>query len=107
MSWLMLTFSSSDDTQPPHRPGFDALLSPACDGAVDKDLNRLDSREPNLPSTAIPSRHQEIVAGGLLELESQISVASMPGFSSGGMILIFTVSGGTEHREKGGGTGAC
>lgn len=49
----------------------------------------------------MPSRHQEIIAGGLLELESQISVASMPGFSSGGSIVIFTVSGATAEYGNG------
>lgn len=54
----------------------------------------------DLPVTAMPSRHQEIFAGGLLELESQISVASIPGFNSGGSIVIFTVSGATVEQGK-------
>ncbi|CAH2009050.1 unnamed protein product [Acanthoscelides obtectus] len=34
------------------------------------------------PCTGIPSRHHDSLAGGLLELESQINVASSPGLSS-------------------------
>lgn len=59
---------------PPHKPAFDALFT---------------------PSTDIPSFHQLNLAGGLLELESQISVASTPGVNSTGSTRIFAVSGAT------------
>ena len=51
-----------------------------------------------LPSTGIPSFHHETFDGGLLELESQSNVASMPGFSSSGTTVILTVSGATEMK---------
>lgn len=74
-----MIFNSSDETVPPHRPGFDALL---------------------IPSTGIPSFHQLSFAGGLLELESQISVASTPGTNSAGSTRILTVSGATAARKR-------
>lgn len=39
------------------------------------------------------------MAGGLLELESQIKVASSFGFSSAGSWRILTVSGGSEFGK--------
>lgn len=50
-----------------------------------------------MPSTGMPSFHQLNLAGGLLELESQMSVASTPGTSSAGSTRILTVSGATVH----------
>lgn len=76
ISCVTLTFNSSDETVPPHNPGFDALF---------------------MPSTGMPSFHQLNLAGGLLELESQMSVASTPGTSSAGSTRILTVSGATVH----------
>lgn len=74
----MFTYISSVDTEPPQSPGRLARLS---------------------PSTGMPSFHQLIFAGGLLELESQISLARMPGTRFLGATLILTVSGGTRGRE--------
>lgn len=76
ISCVTLIFKSNDDTVPPHNPDFDVPLT---------------------PSTGIPSFHQVIFAGGLLELESQIIVASMPGTNSSGSTRILTVSGATIH----------
>lgn len=45
----------------------------------------------------MPSRHHDNFAGGLLELESQIKVASSFGLSSAGSCLILTWSGGTAN----------
>lgn len=59
---------------PPHKPGFDPLF---------------------IPSTGIPSFQKLNFAGGLLELESQMRVASTPGTSSAGSTRILTVSGAT------------
>jgi len=56
---------------------------------------------PYIPSMEMPSFHQDSIAGGLLELESQMMVASMPGRSSSGSMRIFTVSGATVRRVKG------
>lgn len=53
------------------------------------------SRDNDLPSIGMPSFHQDNWAGGLLELESQMMVASMPGFNSSGSMRILTVSGAT------------
>lgn len=53
-----------------------------------------------LPCTGIPSRHQDKTAGGLLEAESQINVASTPGSNSSGSTLIFTASGATEMAYR-------
>jgi len=75
----MLTYISSVDTEPPQRPGLLAKLR---------------------PSTGMPSFHQLIFAGGLLELESQISLARMPGTRFLGTTLILTVSGGTEMENN-------
>lgn len=74
-----MIFNSRDETVPPHRPGFDALF---------------------IPSTGIPSFHQLSLAGGLLELESQISAASIPGTNSAGSTRILTVSGATVARKR-------
>lgn len=74
-----MIFNSNDETVPPHRPDFDALF---------------------IPSTGIPSFHQLSLAGGLLELESQKSVASTPGTNSAGSTRIFTVSGATAKRKR-------
>lgn len=63
------------DTVPPWRPGTVVLTKPL---------------------TGIPSTHQESLAGGLLELESQINAASSFGLSSGGSCRILTCSGGSE-----------
>lgn len=79
ISCVTLTFNSSDETVPPHNPGFDALF---------------------MPSTGMPSFHQLNLAGGLLELESQMSVASTPGTSSAGSTRILTVSGATVSRTQ-------
>ena len=51
------------------------------------------------PSTGIPSFHQDSVAGGLLELESQIKVAWLPGRKSIGSLRILIISGGTVGKE--------
>lgn len=64
---------------PPHSPDFDASFT---------------------PSTGMPSFHQLSLAAGLLELESQMSVASTFGFSSSGSTRILTVSGATVERNK-------
>lgn len=69
-----MTLSSEDETIPPQSPCFDEFVE---------------------PSTGIPSLHHVILAGGLLELESQNKLASAPGLSSSGSILILTVSGAT------------
>lgn len=74
MSWVTFNFSSNDDTVPPHRPGFESTL---------------------IPSTGIRALCQLIFAAGLLELDSQINVASTPGTNSSGCTRIFTVSGAT------------
>lgn len=76
ISCVTLIFNSSDETVPPHNPCFDALF---------------------IPSTGMPSFHQLNLAGGLLELESQMSVASTPDTSSAGSTRILTVSGATVH----------
>lgn len=73
-SLVMFNFSSMLDIFPPCNPGFVVL---------------------NNPCTGIPSRHQDNRAGGLLELESHVSVASSFGLSSGGSRRIFTWSGAT------------
>lgn len=78
ISCVTLIFKSNDDTVPPHNPGFDVAFT---------------------PSTGMPSFHQETFAGGLLELESQIIVASMPGTNSSGSTRILTVSGATEKKN--------
>lgn len=57
------------ETVPPCKPGFVVLIK---------------------PWTGIPSRHHDNFAGGLLELESQIKVASSFGLSSAGSCLILT-----------------
>jgi len=54
---------------------------------------------PYEPSMGMPSFHQDSFAGGLLELESQMIVASMPGRSSSGSMRILTVSGATERAS--------
>lgn len=54
----------------------------------------------NVPSMDMPSFHQDSFAGGLLELESQMMVASMPGRSSSGSMRIFTVSGATAKETR-------
>ncbi|KAI9583196.1 hypothetical protein GQX74_012413 [Glossina fuscipes] len=56
------------------------------------DENRRKKTLPPLPSIGMPSFHQDSLAGGLLELESHIIVASMPGFNSSGSMRILTVS---------------
>lgn len=71
----MLTYTSKAETEPPQSPG---------------RVERL------IPSIGMPSRHQDTLAGGLLELESQISLARTPGTRFLGSTLIFTVSGGTK-----------
>lgn len=53
-----------------------------------------------VPSMEMPSFHQDSFAGGLLELESQMMVASMPGRSSSGSMRIFTVSGATAKKTR-------
>lgn len=75
----MFNFNSILETFPPCKPAFDVLDN---------------------PGTGIPSFHQESFAGGLLELESQISVASSLGFKSVGSLRIFTCSGATKQRES-------
>lgn len=70
----MLSFSSILDTFPPWRPDFELLTSPC---------------------TGMPSLHQDSLAGGLLELESHVNVASSFGFNSAGSLRIFTCSGAT------------
>lgn len=77
-SCVAFIFSSYDETVPPHKPGFDTAL---------------------MPSTNIPSFHQLNLAGGLLELESQMSVASTPGTNSAGCVCTLTVSGATVHSN--------
>lgn len=82
ISCVTLIFNSSDETVPPHNPCFDALF---------------------IPSTGMPSFQKLNLAGGLLELESQMSVASTPGTSSAGSTRILTFSGATVqflHRNK-------
>jgi len=54
---------------------------------------------PYVPSMGMPSFHQDSFAGGLLELESQMMAASMPGRSSSGSMRILTVSGATERAH--------
>lgn len=77
-SCVAFIFNSYDETVPPHKPGFDTAL---------------------MPSTNIPSFHQLNLAGGLLELESQMSVASTPGTNSAGCVCTLTVSGATVHSN--------
>lgn len=48
---------------------------------------------------AMPSRHHDNWAGGLLELESQCNIASIPGFKSTGSMVILTVSGATNFQK--------
>lgn len=74
----MFSFNSIEDTLPPWRPGLVVLITPC---------------------TGMPSLHQDNFAGGLLELESHVSVASVFGLNSGGSFLILTVSGGTKIRS--------
>lgn len=72
-------FSSRVDTVPPCRPGTVVFTNPL---------------------TGIPSTHQDNLAGGLLELESQINDASSFGFNSAGSCRILTCSGGSEIEVK-------
>lgn len=75
ISCVTFILSNACDAVPPHNPGlYSVILS---------------------PGMAIPSRHQDNSAGGLLDDESQCNVASMPGFNSGGSTEILTVSGAT------------
>lgn len=53
-----------------------------------------------LPCTGIPSRHQDSVAGGLLEAASQNNVASTSGFNSSGSTRTLTVSGATVKIQN-------
>lgn len=75
---VMFNFNSILETFPPCKPAFDVFDS---------------------PGTGIPSFHQDSFAGGLLELESQIRVASSFGFKSAGSLRIFTCSGATKRTE--------
>lgn len=70
----MFNFNSIEEILPPCKPGLEEFEN---------------------PRTGIPSFHHDNFAGGLLELESQISVASIPGTKSVGSRRIFTCSGGT------------
>lgn len=78
-SGVMSKESTMLDTLPPWSPGFVTLVTPC---------------------TGIPSRHQLSRASGLLELESQVSVAIVPVFNSGGSFRITTWSGGTGIQRK-------
>jgi hypothetical protein len=53
-----------------------------------------------IPSTGMPSLCHVITASGLLELESHVSVASIPVFSSSGVTDILAVSGATVNENK-------
>lgn len=67
-----------DETTPPCRPGFELLVIPSV--------------------TDIPSLHQDISAGGLLEDPSHVKVATFPALSSSGSFFIRTCSGGTKIK---------
>uniref|UniRef100_A0A1B0A7G3 Uncharacterized protein n=1 Tax=Glossina pallidipes TaxID=7398 RepID=A0A1B0A7G3_GLOPL len=72
----------------------DSFSTPtAVDEGGGTNLGRSRRTPPPLPSIGMPSFHQDNLAGGLLELESHIIVASMPGFNSSGSMRILTVSG--------------
>lgn len=73
----MLTFNSNVETIPPQSPGLFVGFT---------------------PSTGIPSFHHDTTAEGLLELESQIKVASVPGRKSTGSLRILIISGGTVEQ---------
>lgn len=75
----MLILRVVDEIIPPHRPAWLATSFPF--------------------STGIPSFHQVSLAGGLLELESQNSVASVPTVRDFGSTLIFNVSGKTKKNH--------
>lgn len=75
ISCVTLIRNFACETVPPHNPGLCSVILS--------------------PGIAIPSRHHDNSAGGLLELESQCNVASIPGINSGGSTEILTVSGAT------------
>lgn len=80
MSCVTLILRLACDTVPNHNPGLVSVMLAL--------------------GMAIPSRHHDNWAGGLLELESQCRVASMPGFNSTGSTVILTVSGATVKNYK-------
>lgn len=80
MSCVMLSFTWVDEIFPPQRPAW--LLTP-----------------PSLVR-GIPSRYQFSLTGGLLELESQNRLASVPTVSARGSMRIFSVSGRTGKSVK-------
>lgn len=80
MSCVTFIFSNACDAVPPHNPALNSVMLS--------------------PGIAMPSRHQDNSAGGLLEEESQCNVAPIPGFNSGGSTEILTVSGATIIESK-------
>lgn len=76
----MLSFTCVDEILPPHKPGW--LETP-----------------PSLIK-GIPSLYQLSLTGGLLELESQNRLASVPAVNALGSTRIFKVSGKTADKEE-------
>lgn len=77
-SWVMLSLTWVEEIFPPHKPGW--LVTP-----------------PSLIK-GIPSLYQLSLTGGLLELESQNRLASVPAVNALGSMRIFKVSGKTVTR---------
>lgn len=80
MSWVMLSLTCVEEIFPPHKPGW--FVTP-----------------PSLIS-GIPSLYQPSRTGGLLELESQNRLASVPAVNAFGSMRIFKVSGKTVREEE-------
>lgn len=78
MSWVMLSLTWVEEIFPPHKPAW--LVTP-----------------PSL-IRGIPSLYQLSLTGGLLELESQNRLASVPAVNALGSMRIFKVSGKTVAR---------
>lgn len=80
MSWLMFIRTWVEEILPPHKPGW--FVTP-----------------PSLIK-GIPSLYQLNLTGGLLELESQNRLASVPAVNALGSTRIFKVSGKTVKSVK-------
>lgn len=80
MSCVMLSFTWVDEIFPPHKPGW--FVTP-----------------PSLIK-GIPSLYQLNFTGGLLELESQKRLASVPAVNALGSMRIFKVSGKTVNEKR-------
>jgi hypothetical protein len=80
MSCVMLSFTWVEEIFPPHKPGW--FVTP-----------------PSLIK-GIPSLYQLSFTGGLLELESQKRLASVPAVNALGSIRIFKVSGKTVKTKR-------